>query len=90
MRGGITLTPLEKWKGGEEALMKDIDTYMNEYNNAVEYKKARHGVVHNWHHTIEEGNIVYDIDTGSGGSHFLKALLQYLSRMNAFSKVEVG
>ncbi len=79
----------------KEALVKEnetiiqVDNFIDGYNKKSEEKDRINGVVHNWKREIKENKIIYEIDTGSAGSHFLKQLLKFLSKLNCFEKVEV-
>lgn len=70
--------------------MERIDKMMDEFNNASLKKDRKDGIVHNWKRRVEDNNLLYDIDTGSAGMVFLKKLLQHLSKLNCFYKVEVS
>jgi hypothetical protein len=79
----------------KEALVKEnetiiqVDNFIDGYNKKSEEKDRINGVVHNWKREIKDEKLIYEIDTGSTGSHFLKQLLQFLSKLNYFEKVEV-
>ena len=72
-----------------DSIIEEIDKLIDDYNIQSEKKDRKNGVVHNWKRKVEISKLVYDIDTGSAGSWFLKKFLQQLSTMNKFDKVEV-
>jgi hypothetical protein len=83
----MTLNKEAPAKGNE--MIIQVDDFIEGYNKKSEEKDRINGVVHNWKREIKENKIIYEIDTGSTGSHFLKQLLQFLSKLNSFEKVEV-
>jgi hypothetical protein len=73
----------------ENEMITQVDNFIDGYNKKSEEKDRVNGVVHNWKREIKDKKLIYEIDTGSTGSHFLKQLLQFLSKLNYFEKVEV-
>jgi hypothetical protein len=73
----------------ENEMITQVDNFIDGYNKKSEEKDRVNGVVHNWKREIKDEKLIYEIDTGSTGSHFLKQLLQFLSKLNYFEKVEV-
>lgn len=79
---------LKKDTDAKETENKVFD-FINQYNKKSEAKNREDGVIHNAHSKIEGNQIIFDIDTGFTGVVFLKKLLKYLSKLNAFDKVEI-
>lgn len=79
----------EEYMNQAETLLNDIDKIIDDYNIKSEKKDRKDGVVHNWKRKIENDKLVYDIDTGSAGSWFLKKFLMQLSKLGYFARVEV-
>jgi hypothetical protein len=73
----------------ENEMITQVDDFIDGYNKKSEEKDRINGVVHNWKREMKDEKLIYEIDTGSTGSHFLKQLLQFLSKLNYFEKVEV-
>ena len=72
------------------SLIERIDAHMHQFNEQSEKKDREDGVVHHWKTTVEDNRIEYVIDMGSAGFTFMKKLLRFLSKLNAFDKVEIG
>lgn len=72
------------------ALIKVIDKKIDDYNIKSLKKDRKDGVVHNWKRRIENDRLVYEIDTGSAGAIFLKKFLIQLSKLGAFTNVEIS
>ena len=73
-----------------EAIINQIDAFINSFNLNSEIKDREDGVIHNWKRSLEENILLYEIDIGSAGFVFLKKVLRYLSKLNCFLKVEVS
>jgi hypothetical protein len=85
----IELTLRKEAPTKENEMVTQVDNFINGYNKKSEEKDRINGVVHNWKREMKDTKLIYEIDTGSTGSHFLKQLLQFLSKLNYFEKVEV-
>ncbi len=73
----------------KELIIKNLDDFIDNYNNESERKDRKYGVVHNFKSFIEsEETIKYEIDLGSAGFTFCKKALMAMSKMNYFSKIE--
>ena len=72
-----------------QAIVDKTDKFIDNFNTTSEKKDRKDGVVHNWTRRIEENKLIYEIDTGFSGPVFIKKLLQFLSKLNAFEKVEI-
>ena len=72
-----------------ENTTKQIDDFIADFNHQSEKKDRKDGVVHNWKRNEEQDKLVYELDLGSTGAVFLKKMLNYLSKINAFARVEI-
>lgn len=80
---------------GEDVLSIDsytrsIDRFIIIYNETSEKHNRNNGVIHNWSHNLESDVVIYEIDLGSTGADFMKKLLNHLSKMNCFEKVNIS
>lgn len=75
--------------GNVRAILDKTDKFIDNFNTLSEKKDRKDGVVHNWKRRIEENTLIYEIDTGFSGPVFIKKLLLFLSKLNAFEKVEI-
>lgn len=80
---------LKKEEGQGEKLIPLIDQFIGDFNTKSEQKDRKDGVVHNWKRRFEDGALIYDLDLGSTGPVFLKKLLLFVSKMQAFEKVRI-
>jgi hypothetical protein len=67
----------------------EVDKFIDDFNTRAERNDRKDGVVHSWKSVIEDDELVYEIDSGSGGVIFLREFLQFLSKRNCFEKVQV-
>jgi hypothetical protein len=72
-----------------ENIINQIDDFIADFNHQSEKKDRKDGVIHNWKRNTEQKKLVYELDLGSTGVVFLKKLLNHLSKLNAFKKVEL-
>ena len=86
-----TVEMLLKKEAPESAgdIAEQTDEFIDDFNTASEKRNRKDGVVHNWTREIEDNRLIYEIDTGFSGPVFIKKLLQFLSKLNAFEKVEL-
>ncbi|BAV06986.1 hypothetical protein FLA_3006 [Filimonas lacunae] len=71
-------------------LLQGIYDVVAAFNVKSEKKGGDDGVVHSVRGKVQENRLILEIDTGSAGPVFLKALLKYLSKSNGVTKVEIG
>lgn len=71
-------------------VIREIDAFIEDFNNKSEKQDRKYGVIHNWRRQVVEQRIVYEIDLGSAGPLFFKKLLPFLSKLKSFSKVEIS
>jgi hypothetical protein len=74
-----------------EAIGKELTDFIDAFNLASEAKGRKEGVVHSSAAKKEGENILQlEMDIGSAGAAFIKKLLNTMSALNYFTKVEVG
>lgn len=71
-------------------IITKINEFIEDYNRKVLKGPKDNGVVHNWVWNIIDDKLICDIDTGSAGPRFYKKLLPFLSKLEAFVRVEIA
>jgi len=68
--------------------IKQINDFIEGYNEASGKKDWKYGVVHNYKINSDNKSIIsYELDLGSTGADFIKKLLEFISTINAFSRI---
>ncbi len=74
-----------------EAIGKELTDFIETFNLASEAKDRKDGVIHSSLAKAEGENILLlEMDMGSAGAAFVKKILNTMSTLNYFSKVEIG
>lgn len=66
-----------------------IDRFIDSYNTISVKREREYGVIHNWKANTAGNLLIYEIDTGFTGARFTKKILQFLSGLQVFERVEV-
>lgn len=69
---------------------KEVNNFINRYNEQSEKKDRKDGVIHNWKTSIHQNDIEIEMDLGSAGAAFFKKLLKWLNGFEQIEKVVVG
>jgi|GEM_PF-1320929 len=72
-----------------EKTVEVIDHFITTFNDKSEKRDRSEGVIHNWNIEIKDDTVIYNLDLGSTGVSFFRKILTFLSKMNAFLKVEI-
>jgi len=74
----------------QDAIIQEVNDFIGQYNLTSEARKKGYGVIHKARASLRgDDTIVYDIDLGSTGPHFLKQLLMFFSKLNYFAVVKL-
>ena len=75
----------------QEAIIQEVGDFINQYNLESGSRNRQHGFVHQARASLQgDDTIVYEIDLGSTGPHFIKQLLEFLSKLNYFALVKLA
>jgi hypothetical protein len=67
-----------------------LGDFIDTFNRASEAKGRKEGVVHNYYAALQSPNCIeLKMDLGSAGASFIKKLLQWMSGLSVFEKVNI-
>ena len=90
INGEILLVVNEENTNVISSINGQVTTWINDFNSKSMKMDRKYGVVHNFKTVTDENKITISIDFGSAGVIFLKKLLQFLSKLNVLTKVEIN